>query len=119
LARSAVVIAGRVKRRLIGQRRLGRAADLADVLQRRRLDLVGGGRRLEVMQDADVATHRGDPGDRRVKRRLIGQRRLGRAADLADVLQRRRLDLVGGGRRLEVMQDADVATHAARVARRW
>ena len=47
---------------------------------------------------------------------LVGLGRLGGAADLADVLQRGRPDLVLAGRRLEVVQLPDVPAHVTSVA---
>ena len=43
---------------------------------------------------------------------LVRLRRLGEAADLADVLERGAADLFLGRRRLEVVQRSDVATHS-------
>ena len=48
---------GPCKRRLVRLRRLRRAADLADVLERSGAHLVLGGGRLEVVQRADVPAH--------------------------------------------------------------
>src|SRR3712207_9391148 len=48
----------------------------------------------------------------RSERLGVGARGFGGPADLADVLQRRRADLVVGGGRLEVAQRTDVPAHA-------
>ena len=50
--------------------------------------------------------------DRAVEHLGVRARGLRRAAHLADVLERRRADLVRGRRRIEVVQRSDVATHA-------
>src|SRR5689334_967686 len=63
----------------------------------------------------EVARDVGDLGDGPVEDLLVGLRRLGRAADLADELERGRSHLVVGGRRLEVVERADVAAHASRL----
>src|SRR3954471_2677228 len=55
---------------------------------------------------------RGDVLDGAVERVLVGLGGLRGAGDLADVLQRGGLDLLGGGRGLEVVKGANVATHA-------
>ena len=55
--------------------------------------------------------------DRLVEGGLVGLRGLGRAADLADVLQRGGGHLVIGRGRLEVVERADVAAHASSVRR--
>ena len=48
---------GAIERGLVGDRRPGRAADLAHELQRGRVDFVFRGRGLEVEQRADVPAH--------------------------------------------------------------
>ena len=48
-----------------------------------------------------------------VERGLVGLGRLGRPAHLAHELQGGRVHLVLGGRRLEVVEGSDVATHGA------
>src|SRR5690606_15048798 len=50
--------------------------------------------------------------------RLVGLRGLARPRHLADVLQRRRTDLVVGGRRCEVVELTDVAAHGSTFAPR-
>src|SRR5580765_8362125 len=55
----------------------------------------------------------GDLVDRAVEGLLVGGRRLGRAAHLADELQGGGGDLLRGRRRLEVVQGTDVAAHVA------
>ena len=62
-----------------------------------------------------AARDRGHVVDGPRERLLVGLRRLREAADLAHVLQRRRLDLVVGRRRLEVVEGADVPAHGCRV----
>ena len=47
-----------------------------------------------------------------VERLLVRLGRLGGPGDLADVLQRGLVDLAAGGRRIEVVELADVAAHA-------
>ena len=54
---------------------------------------------------------RGDLGDGGLERVGIGGRRAGDAADLADVLARRGLDLLGGGRGLQTAQFGDIPAH--------
>jgi hypothetical protein len=88
--------------------------------------LVGsGGETAEIMLEAadHIFVERssrccGDVGDlvhRLVEGGLVGLRRLDRAAHLADVLQGGGGHLVRGGRRLEVVEGADVAAHASTV----
>src|SRR3954454_3754110 len=55
--------------------------------------------------------------NRGIEGRLVGGRRLARPADLADVLEGGRVDLVGRRRWLKVVQGADVATHASTMPR--
>src|SRR4051794_1637183 len=55
----------------------------------------------------------GDLVDGPVERLLVRRRRPGRAAHLADELHGGGRDLRGGGRRLEVVQRADVAAHGS------
>ena len=54
------LVHGAVEGLLVGLRRLGRARDLADVLQRGGVHLVGGCRGLEVVEGVDVAAHASD-----------------------------------------------------------
>src|SRR6478736_7771835 len=82
-----------------------------------RLDLAvlrrsGGDELLE-----QVAGGVGDLGYGAVERGLVGGGRLGRPGHLAHELERRRGHLVLGRGRLEVVERADVATHAASVRR--
>ena len=58
-----------------------------------------------------------DGGHRRVDGGGVGRRRPGRAADLADVLQRGGVDLLARGRGLEVVQGPDVSAHAPSLPR--
>ena len=51
------LVHGTVEDRLVGLRRLVHAADLAHVLQRRRVHLFGGRGRIEVVENADVPAH--------------------------------------------------------------
>src|SRR4029453_1250719 len=82
-----------------------------------------GGLDLAVLErrvrDELVEQASGDPGDV-VDGALEGLgvrlRRLRGPADLADVLKRRRSDLVLSRRRLEVVERSDVAAHAPRLA---
>lgn len=55
--------------------------------------------------------------DGAVERRLVRLRRLGHAADLAHVLQRRRVDLVRARGRIEVVENANIPAHGARLLR--
>src|ERR1022692_3096805 len=71
---------------------------------------VSGGRRRDQGMDQPMG-HLEHVFDRLVEGRLVGLRRLVETAQLADELQRRRADLVIRGRRLEVEQDLDAATH--------
>src|SRR5579884_1336118 len=57
-------------------------------------------------------------GDRIGEGLLVDPRGLREAADLAHVLERGRLDLLTGGRRLAVVEGSDVPAHAASVAAR-
>jgi hypothetical protein len=57
----------------------------------------------------------GHPLDGPLDRHRGAGRRVLHAADLADVLTRRRLDLLDGGRGLEPAQGGDVAAHADRL----
>src|SRR5215210_7403838 len=80
-----------------------------------RLDLAVLQRRIRHEIGEEV--HRGvrDLVDRTVEDFLVRVRRLREAADLADVLQRRRPDVVGRGR-LEVEERLDVSAHEPIVA---
>src|SRR3954452_12553944 len=55
---------GPVERLLVRPRRLGGAADLADVLERGGLDLLLAGGGLEVMKSSDVSAHASQPSGR-------------------------------------------------------
>ena len=59
-----------------------------------------------------AGSHGRPPGRPRSKAAWVRGRRLRTPTDLADVLQRGGVHLVRGGRRLEVVQGADVAAHA-------
>src|SRR5690606_24793931 len=88
-----------------------RVAELSTCAGLGRLDLAvlgrsGGGEAVE-----QVARGGGDLTDRRVEGLLVGPGWLRGAADLADVLQRRGLHRVVGGRGREVVEGADVAAH--------
>src|SRR4051812_14770522 len=74
------------------------------------LAVLGGRRGDEPVEQA--AGRRGDLLHGVVERGGVGLRGAGGAADLADVLERGLVDLVLVGRRLEVVQGADVAAHA-------
>src|SRR5215210_9019418 len=74
--------------------------------------------RRRIRHEIGEEVHRGvrDLVDRSVKGFLVRVRRLREAADLADVLQRRRPDLVVGRGRLEVEERLDVSAHEPIVA---
>src|SRR4051794_18731111 len=97
--------------RLSGDRvaRLGALAGLG------RLDLAVLGRRVGDELLEQLPRRLGHRVDRAVERLGVGLRRLGEAADLADVLQGGGAHLVLVGRRGEVVQRPDVAAHGARV----
>src|SRR3990172_8383178 len=61
-------------RGLVRLRRLGKAAQLADELLRRRADFLVGRRRVEVEQRADIAAHRTLPRIMRVRTRASPRR---------------------------------------------
>ena len=65
------------------------------------------------MRRSSCPRHRCDLVDRAVERRLVGFRRRGEAAQLADELQRRRAHFLVGRRRIEVEQRLDVRTYIA------
>src|SRR6476661_6310622 len=81
------------------------------------LDLAVLRRRARGQVLEQVLRRVGDGLDRLVERGLVGLARLRAAADLADVLQRGGPDLIARGRRLEVVELADVAAHASTVGR--
>ena len=80
------------------------------------LDLAVARRRGGHERGEQAARRGGDLLDGPVERGLVRLRRLRRAADLADVLERGRLDLLGCGGRFEVMENTDVSTHEPRIA---
>ncbi len=69
------LVDGAVERRLVGLRRRGEAAQLADELDRRGADLLVGRRRVEVEEGADVSAH----GSSLLTARRSGHDRSGRA----------------------------------------
>src|SRR4051812_11331694 len=77
-----------------------------------RLDLAVLGRRVRHERFEEVVRGVRDLVDGAVERLLVRLRRLVVAADLADVLESRVVDLVGGGGGLEVVEWADVSAHA-------
>ena len=81
------------------------------------LDLAVLGRRGRHQVVDEVPGDVRDLADRLVEHGLVGRRRLGRAGDLAHELQGRRVDLVVGRGRLEVVEGADVPAHGPSVRR--
>jgi len=79
------------------------------------LTVLGRRRGREVGQQGRRRGRDGVDGSR--KRLLVGPGRLGESADLADVLERGRVDLFPGRRRLEVVESSDVSAHTPRLAR--
>jgi hypothetical protein len=76
-----------------------------------RLDLTVARRRVGNEGSKQLVRRFGDLVDRPSERGLVGLRGPGEAAELADELQGGRADLLVRGRRLEVVQGPDVATH--------
>ena len=76
--RCAISFTACVEDGLVGLRGLGRAGDLADVLQRGSRHLVTGRRGLEVVERSDVAAHATFRIGRRTRRRLRSPARPGR-----------------------------------------
>src|ERR1700712_5378177 len=72
------------------------------------------GRGDEILQQ--VLGDVGDLIDGSLERGPVGRGRVRGTADLADILQGSGADLVGGGRRLQVVQDFDVAAHVSSLA---
>src|SRR5882757_5087236 len=92
--------------------RLASAESQARALPRLfRLDLAVARRPRGVQRDQELSRSVGDLGHGTDERGLIGLRRLVEAGQFADELQRRGVNLVLRGRRLEVEQRLDVVAH--------
>src|SRR5215472_14001501 len=76
------------------------------------LTLSGPDRGVGLQRLQEVPGHVSDLVHRVLECHPVGGGRRSQPAHLPDVLERSRLDLLGGRRRLEVVQDADVAAHA-------
>src|ERR687891_751062 len=100
------------------------SCDLAEPLLRPRagargLDLTVTRRRVRDELGEQPARGVGDLVDRTGERLLVRARRLREAADLADVLESGLTHLLLGGRRLEVVQRADVPAHGRLLSGRF
>ena len=110
-------------RRLPGRRHPQRGRLGAGVALGRALAALGGldlavlRRRVRGQAVEQLGGRGRDDVDGAVERLGVGLRRLAGATDLADVLERGVTDLFVGRGRLEVVERADVAAHARRVAR--
>ena len=93
-------------------KKYGRPVDLKDALRRS----AGVSATVHQLHSATRKKPRRFRGfvDRAVEGRLVGARRLCKTAQLAHKLQRRRVNFILAGRRLEIEQRADITAHLFR-----